>query len=188
MSYRFWKQFGPEVNLSYQSSLLKHPTRHQNFANTLQPHCAHYLTLRHMNIYNISISQTDISFLATASCMHVKRLAPLCWHSTILGASCKGPAQLPYKEHNSFCYRYIIILHTYIRYVWFSLYITISYLQPCVDIQHSSVQAAKVHQPHYHDHRCLTKSKSYWRPSLHCAACIVHIICIQAECQKGLVK
>ena len=35
-----------EVNLSYQSSLLKHPTRRQNFAYTLQPHCAHYLTLR----------------------------------------------------------------------------------------------------------------------------------------------
>ena len=36
------------VNLSYQSSLLKHPTRRQNFANTLKPHCAHYLTLRRM--------------------------------------------------------------------------------------------------------------------------------------------
>ena len=40
------KAIGPEVNLSYQSSLLKHPTRRQNFANTLEPHCAHYLTLR----------------------------------------------------------------------------------------------------------------------------------------------
>ena len=27
-------------NFSYQSSLLEHPTRRQNFANTLQPHCA----------------------------------------------------------------------------------------------------------------------------------------------------
>ena len=25
---------------------MKHPTRRQNFANTLKPHCAHYLTLR----------------------------------------------------------------------------------------------------------------------------------------------
>ena len=40
------KAIGPEVNLSYQSSLLKHPTRRQNFANTLQPHCAQYLTPR----------------------------------------------------------------------------------------------------------------------------------------------
>ena len=40
------KAIGPEVNLSYQSSLLKHPTRRQNFANTLKLHCAHYLTLR----------------------------------------------------------------------------------------------------------------------------------------------
>ena len=40
------KAIGPEVNLSYQSSLSKPPTSRQNFANTLQPHCAHYLTLR----------------------------------------------------------------------------------------------------------------------------------------------
>ena len=40
------KAIGPEVNVSYQSSLLKHPTRRQNFANMLQPHCAHHLTLR----------------------------------------------------------------------------------------------------------------------------------------------
>ena len=39
------------------------------------------------------------------ACMHVKRLAPQCWHSTILGASSKGPTQppprptpLPFKE------------------------------------------------------------------------------------------
>ena len=43
------KAIGPEVNLSYQSSLLTHPTRRQNFANTLEPHCAHYLTLRRMD-------------------------------------------------------------------------------------------------------------------------------------------
>ena len=42
------KAIGPEVNLSYQSSLLKHPSRRQNFANTLQPHCAQYLTPRHI--------------------------------------------------------------------------------------------------------------------------------------------
>ena len=40
------KAIGPEVNWSYQSSLLKHPTRRQNFANTLKPHCAHYLAPR----------------------------------------------------------------------------------------------------------------------------------------------
>ena len=40
------KAIGPEVNLSYQSSLLKHPTRRQNFANTVDTLCAHYLTLR----------------------------------------------------------------------------------------------------------------------------------------------
>merc|ERR1711973_202842 len=40
------KAIGPEVNLSYQSSLLKHPTRRQNFANTVGTLCAHYLTLR----------------------------------------------------------------------------------------------------------------------------------------------
>ena len=40
------KAIGPEVNLSYQSSLLKHPTRRQNFAKTVDPLCAHYLTLR----------------------------------------------------------------------------------------------------------------------------------------------
>ena len=40
------KAIGPEVNLSDQPSPLKHPTGRQNFANTLQPHCAHYLTLR----------------------------------------------------------------------------------------------------------------------------------------------
>ena len=40
------KAIGPEANLSYQSSLLKHPTRRQNFANTVEPLCAHYLTLR----------------------------------------------------------------------------------------------------------------------------------------------
>ena len=34
------KAIGPEVNFSYQSSLLEHPTRRQNFAITLQPHCA----------------------------------------------------------------------------------------------------------------------------------------------------
>ena len=39
------KAIGPEVNLSYQSSLSKPPTSRQNFANTLQPHCALYLTL-----------------------------------------------------------------------------------------------------------------------------------------------
>ena len=43
------KAIGPEVNLSYQSSLLKHPTRRQNFANTVGTLCAHYLTLRLMN-------------------------------------------------------------------------------------------------------------------------------------------
>ena len=43
------KAIGPEVNLSYQSSLSKPPmSRRQNFANTLQPHCALYLTLRRM--------------------------------------------------------------------------------------------------------------------------------------------
>ena len=40
------KAIGPEVNLSYQSSLLKPPTSRQNFVNTLQPGCALYLTLR----------------------------------------------------------------------------------------------------------------------------------------------
>ena len=40
------KAIGPEVNLSYQWSLLKHPTRRQNFANTVGTLCAHYLTLR----------------------------------------------------------------------------------------------------------------------------------------------
>ena len=33
------KAIGPEVNLSY-------PTRRQNFANTVDTLCAHYLTLR----------------------------------------------------------------------------------------------------------------------------------------------
>ena len=46
------KAIGPEVNLSYQSSLLNNPTRRQNFANTLDPHCAHYLTLRHKHYCN----------------------------------------------------------------------------------------------------------------------------------------
>ena len=43
------KAIVPEVNLSYQSSLLKHPTRRQNFANTVGTLCAHYLTLRPKN-------------------------------------------------------------------------------------------------------------------------------------------
>ena len=47
------KAIGPEVNLSYQSSLSKPPTSRQNFANTLQPHCAQYLTLRRSAFGNV---------------------------------------------------------------------------------------------------------------------------------------
>ena len=52
------KAIGPEVNLSYQSSSLKHPTRRQTFANTLQPHCAHYLTLRR-TVKNVKQTETN---------------------------------------------------------------------------------------------------------------------------------
>ena len=47
------KAIGPEVNLSYQSSLLKYPTRRQNFANTVGALCAHYQTLRHKSLLTI---------------------------------------------------------------------------------------------------------------------------------------
>ena len=50
-------------NLSYLEPFLKHPTRRQNFANTLEPHCAHYLTLR-LNLISNSSGKSVLTTFA----------------------------------------------------------------------------------------------------------------------------
>ena len=59
------KAIVPEVNLSYQSSLLEHPTRRQNLANTLQPHCADDLTPHHNCLWFFDLTISCLSGYAS---------------------------------------------------------------------------------------------------------------------------